>query len=106
MTLNGGRSWAFLGLGLWSKICFRSNSYNLRVISFWGKEIGYFEGGGQVQIVLESTHIVQQLLFSLFPSILMYDFDFILGLFLTFFGPNGLFLGLMWGLKTVLGLIM
>ena len=72
-------------------------------MAFWGKEIGYFEGGGQVQIVLGSTHIVQQLLFSLFPSILMFDFDFILGLFLTFFGPNGLFLGSMWGSKTVLG---
>ena len=72
-------------------------------MAFWGKEIGYFEGWGQVQIVLGSTHIVQQLLFSLFPSILMFDFDFILGLFLTFFGPNRLFLGSMWGLKTFLG---
>ena len=31
------------------------------------------------------------------------DFDFILGLFLTFLGPNGLFLGSMSVLKTVLG---
>ena len=72
-------------------------------MAFWGKEIGYFEGWGQVQIVLGSTHIVQQLLFSLFPSILMFDFDLILGLFLTFLGPNGLFFGSMWGSKTVLG---
>ena len=72
-------------------------------MTFWGKEIGYFEGWGQVQIVLGSTHIVQPLLFSLFPSILMFDFDLILGLFLTFLGPNGLFLGSMWGSKTVLG---
>ena len=50
-------------------------------LAFWGKEIGYFEGWGQVQIVLGSTHIVQQLLFSLFPSILTFDFDLILGLF-------------------------
>ena len=33
----------------------------------------------------------------------MFDFDFILGLFLNFLGPNGLFLGSMWGSKTVLG---
>ena len=72
-------------------------------MAFWGKEIGYFEGLGQVQIVLGSTHVVQQLLFSLFPSILMFDFDLILGLFLTFLGTNGLFLGSMWGSKTVLG---
>ena len=36
-------------------------------------------------------------------SILTFDFDIILGLFLTFWGPNGLFLGSMWGSKTVLG---
>ena len=72
-------------------------------MAFWGKEISYFKGWGQVQIVLGSTHIMQQLLFSLFPSILMFDFDLILGLFLTFLGPNGLFLGAMWGSKTVLG---
>ena len=71
-------------------------------MAFWGKEIGYFEGWGQVQIVLGSTHIVQPLLFSLFPSILMFDFDLILGPFLTFWGPNGPFFGLGKGLKTVL----
>ena len=50
-----------------------------------------------------TTHIVQQLLYSLFPSIPMFDFDLILGLFLTFLGPNDLFLGSIWGSKTVLG---
>ena len=75
-------------------------------MGFWGKEIGYFESWGQVQVVLGFTHIVQQLLFSLFPSILMFDSDLILGLFLTFLGPIGLFFGLMWGSKTVLGPIM
>ena len=63
-------------------------------MAFWGKEIGYFEGWGQVQIVLGSTHIVQQLLFSLFPSILAFDFDLILGLFLTFWALMGCFRGL------------
>ena len=61
---------------------------NLRVIFLaFGGQIGYFEGWGQLQIVLGSTHIMQQLLFSLFPSILIFDIDLILGLFLTFFGP-------------------
>ena len=63
----------------------------------------YRVGCGQVQIVLGSTHLVQQLLFSLFPSILMFDFDLIMGFFSTLLGPNGLFLGSMWGSKTVLG---
>ena len=33
----------------------------------------------------------------MFPSILIFDFDVILGSFLTFWGPNELFLGF-WGL--------
>ena len=55
--------------------------------------------------VFGSTHVVEQLSFSLFLSILTFDFDSILGSFLTFWGnfgvffftfggPNGLFLGL------------
>ena len=52
---------------------------------------------------MRSTHIVQQLLFSLLPSILTFDFDLILGSFLTFWGLNGLFLSSMWDSKTVLG---
>ena len=67
------------------------------------QKIGYFEGWGQVQIVLGSTHIVQLFSFSLFPSILAFDFDLILGLFFTFWGPSGLFLGLGQGSITVLG---
>ena len=49
------------------------------------------------------THVVEQLSFSMFPSILTFDFTLILGSFLTFLGPNGLFLGLWKGSKTVLG---
>ena len=37
------------------------------------------------------------------PSILTFDFDLILGPFLTFWDPNGLFLGLGKGSNTVLG---
>ena len=51
-------------------------------MAFWGKEIGYFEGGGQVQIVfffgpnglflglktvLGSNHVVEQLSFPMIP---------------------------------------
>ena len=50
-----------------------------------------------------STHVVEQLSFSLFLSILTFDFDSILGSFLTFWGPNGLLLGLGKGPNTVLG---
>ena len=50
-----------------------------------------------------STYIVEQLSFSIFPSILTFDFDLILGLFLSFWGPNGLFLGSGFGLRTVFG---
>ena len=49
-----------------------------------------------------STHLVEQLLFSLLLSILTFDFNLILWSFLTFWGPNGLFLGLWTGSKTVL----
>ena len=37
--------------------------------------------------------LVEQLLFYIVLSILTFDFDLILGSFLTFWGPNGLFLG-------------
>ena len=49
--------------------------------------------------VLGYTHVVEQLLFSMFPSILSFDFDLILESFFTLWGPNGLFLGS----KTVFG---
>ena len=38
--------------------------------------------------------VVEQLLFSMFPSVLTFDFSLFTGLFLTLRGPNGLFLGL------------
>ena len=49
-----------------------------------------------------STHVVEQLSFSMFPSILTFYFDLILGSFLTFWSPNGIFLVLGKGSKTVL----
>ena len=50
-----------------------------------------------------STHVDEQLLFSIVSSILIFDFDLILGLFLDFWGPNGLFLGLGSGSKAIFG---
>ena len=55
--------------------------------------MGTFKDWGQVKKnVLGSTHMVQQLLFSMFPSILTLDFDLILGYF-SFMGPDGLVFG-------------
>ena len=53
--------------------------------------------------VLGSTHIVKKLTFFIFPSILIFDFDLILGLFFAFWDSDGLFLELGKGSKTVLG---
>ena len=50
-----------------------------------------------------SSHVIEQLSFSLCLLILIFDFGLILGSFLTFWSPNGLFLGLWKGSKTVLG---
>ena len=50
-----------------------------------------------------SAHVVEQLSFSLFLSILIFDFDLILGSFFAFGGPNGLFLGLRKNSKSILG---
>ena len=53
--------------------------------------------------VLGSTYVVVKLLFSMFSSILTVYFDLILVFFLTFWGPNEIFLGSGYDSKTVLG---
>ena len=53
--------------------------------------------------MLGSTHVIEQLLFSMFSKILTFDFALILGSFLDFCGPNGLFLGLGQGSETNYG---
>ena len=50
-----------------------------------------------------SDYVVEKLSSSLFFSILIFHFDLILGSFFTFWGPNGLFLGLGKGSNSVLG---
>ena len=98
MTLN--RCWAFLGVGLWSKIFFRSThvakqhmfslspsilAFNFIqfkgnfFLAFGGKEIDYFEGWSQAQIVLGSTNIVQQLPFYKFCFIVSKDLFRVVG---------------------------
>ena len=65
--------------------------------------MGHFWGWGKVRKpFLGSTHVVEQLSFSMFPSILTFDFDLILVSFFNFWGPNGPFLGLEKGSKTVI----
>ena len=51
-----------------------------------------FLGSGS-KTVLESTHAVEQLLFSMFSSIVTFDFDLILESFLTFCGTYELIFG-------------
>ena len=51
----------------------------------------------------KSTHVDEQLSFSMLPSILTFDFDLILGSFLIYWGPNKLFFGSSKGSTTVLG---
>ena len=56
-----------------------------------------------LKTVLGSNYVVEQLSFSMLPSMPTFDFDLILGSFFTFWGPDGLFLGSGKGSKTVLG---
>ena len=63
-------------------------------MSFWVPNGLFLGSGNGPKTVLGSPHVVEQLSFSMLPSILTFDFDLILGSFLTFWGPNGPFLGL------------
>ena len=65
-----------------------------------GLFLGLWKGS---KTVLGSTHVVEQLSFSMLPSILTFDFDLILGSFLTFCGPNGLFFGVGVGFENYFG---
>ena len=53
---------------------------------FWALK-GIFRVRYDSKTILGSTYAVKQLLFSMFPSILIFDFDLILGSILTFCGP-------------------
>ena len=58
LTLNKGRNWAFIGVGLWFKICFRS------------------------------THVAERQMFSMSSSILAFNFIQFKGNFLGFGGQT------------------
>ena len=70
-------------------------------MTFWGPN-GIFLGSGcGSKTVLGSTHVVEEISFSMLPSIQTFDFELIFVLFFTFLGPNVLFLGSGYGSKTV-----
>ena len=50
-------------------------------LTFWGPNELFLGSGYSSRTVLGSTHVVEQLLFSIVPSILTFDFDLILGSF-------------------------
>ena len=56
-----------------------------------------------LKTVFGSTHVVEKLSFCMFPSVLIFGFYLILGSFLTFWGPNGLFFWVGVVFKTILG---
>ena len=62
-------------------------------LAFLGPNVLFWGLGSGSEIVLGSTHTVKQLLFSIFPSILTFDFDLILRSF-WLFGP---LMGYIWG---------
>ena len=67
-----------------------------RFFTLWGPN-EFFLGPGLVsKTVLGFTHVVDQLLFSIVPSILTFDFKLFWGHFWLFLGPNELFLGRGW----------
>ena len=69
---------------------------------FWGPNGLVLGSEWGSTTVLGSTHVVEQVSFSMFPSILTFEFDLVLCSFFTFLGLNGLFFGL--GMvQTVLG---
>ena len=54
---------------------------------FLGPKLAIFGVRLRFKTVLGSTHVAEQLLFSIVPSILTFDFGLILGSFFYFLGP-------------------
>ena len=73
------------------------------LLAFCGHNWRFWGVGEASKIVLRSPHVVENLSFSMFPSILTFYFDLILGQFLTFLGPNGVFFGVGVGFDTYFG---
>ena len=71
-----------------------------------GGPMGNFCDWIKVQNFFESTHIDKQLLFSILPLILTFNFDLILGPFLAFWSPNELMLGVGVRFKNIFGVYL
>ena len=64
------------------------------LLNIWGTNELFLGSEWDAKIFLWSTNLVEQLLFSMLSSFVNFDFNSILGSFLTFLGPNVLILGL------------
>ena len=62
-------------------------------MTFWGPNRLFLGLGKGSNTVLGSIYVVEQLSFSMFSSIVTFDFYLILGSFFSFWSPNRLFLG-------------
>ena len=75
--------------------------FNLGVVfDFWGP---YWDNLWVLVCFINwfgSTHVVEQLLFFIFSSVLTFDFDLLLRSFFTFWDHNGLFWGI-WYLNNI-----
>ena len=67
---------------------------HLGFLAFWGPNGLLFGLGQGSKTFFGSTHIAEQLLFSMLPWFLTFNVYLILGSFMAFWGPNGLFMGL------------
>ena len=56
----------------------------MKIVTLVGPNGLFSESGLCSKTVFGSTHDVEQLLFSMFPVIVTFEFDLIFGLFLTF----------------------
>ena len=75
----------------------------IHIFDFLGQKWAIFGVGEGLKTGFGSTHVVEQISFSTFSSILTFEFDLILGPLFTFGGPNGVFLGSRKSTKSVLG---
>ena len=75
-------------------------------LSFWGPVELFLGSGKGSNTVLGSTHVVEQLSFSMLSSFLIFDFYLILGSLFSFWGPKGLFGGLGRVQQLIWGLLM
>ena len=76
------------------EVQFSVHNAELRARMIFRVRMSYLWGPYMVISVLGFTHVVEELSFPMIHSILTFEFGLILRSFLTFWGPNGLFLGL------------